>query len=76
MYTLEKYAFLDFPGNSDSKEYTCNAGDVGSNLGSERSPEERNGKPLQYSCMKNPMNRRAWRATVYSVAKSLTRLSI
>ena len=35
-----------------------------------RSPEEGNGYPLQYSCMGNPMDRGAWRATVHSVAKS------
>ena len=40
-----------------------------------RSPGERNGNPLQYSCLKNPMDRGAWWATVYGVAKSWTRLS-
>ena len=32
-------------------------------------PEERNGNPLQYSCLGNPMDRGAWQATVYGVAK-------
>ena len=32
------------------------------------------GSPLQYSCLENPMDRKAWRATVHRVAKSLTRL--
>ena len=36
---------------------------------------EGNGNPLQYSCLENPMDRGAWWATVYGVAKSLTRLS-
>ena len=36
---------------------------------------EGNGNPLQCSCLKNPMGRGAWRATVYAVAKSRTRLS-
>ena len=41
-------------------------------LGSERSPGEGNGNPLQYSCLENPMNRGAWWATVPGVAKSWT----
>ena len=36
---------------------------------------EENGKPLQYSCLENPMDREAWWATVYGVAKSRTQLS-
>ena len=40
----------------------CNAGDLGSIPGSERSPGERNGNPLQYPCLENPMDRRAWQA--------------
>ena len=35
----------------------CNAGDLGLILGSGRSPGEGNGKPLQYSCLENPMDR-------------------
>ena len=42
-----------FPGGSDGKESACNAGDPGSLPGSERSPGEGNGSPLQYSCLKN-----------------------
>ena len=42
--------------------------------GSGRSPGESNGNPLQYSCLENPMDRGAWRATVYRVAKSRTQL--
>ena len=38
-------------------------------------PWRRNGNPLQYSCLGNPMDRGAWRATVPGVAKSQTRLS-
>ena len=37
--------------------------------------EEGNGNPFQYYCLENPMDRGAWRATVYGVAKSWTRLS-
>ena len=60
------------------KESACNAGDAGDRSlipGSGRSPEGRNGKPLQYSCLRNPMDRGAWQATVHRVAKSQTQLS-
>jgi len=40
-----------------------------------RSPGEGNGNPLQYSCPENPMDGRAWWATVHGVAKSWTQLS-
>ena len=50
-------------------------GDVGSIPGLGRSPEEGNGNPLQYSCLENPMDRGAWKATVLGFAKSLTQLS-
>ena len=49
--------------------------DLGSIPGWRRSPGEGNGNPLQYSCLENPMDRGAWRATVHGVAKSQTRLS-
>ena len=57
------------------KSVPANAGDVGSILGSGISPGERNGNPLQYSCLENSMKRGAWWATVQGVAKSQTRLS-
>ena len=41
------------------KESACNAGDTGSIPGSEISPGEGNGNPLQYSCLENPMDRGA-----------------
>ena len=47
-------------------------GDVGLIPGSGRSPGEGNGDPLQYSCLENPTDRGAWRATVHGVAKSRT----
>ena len=56
----------------NSKESTCNAGDKGLILGSGRSPGGGNGNPLQYSCLENPTDREAWRATVRRVAKSRT----
>ena len=51
---------------------SANAGDMTS--GSERSPGEKNGKPLQYSCLENPMDRGAWQATVHGL-QSQTQLS-
>ena len=57
---------------------TCHAGDesdVGSIPGSGRSPGVGNGNPLQYSCWGNPMDRRAWQATIHGVTKSRTQLS-
>ena len=55
-----------------------NAGDTrdaGLTPGSGRSPGGGNGNPLQYSCLENPMDRGAWKATVYGVAKSWSWLS-
>ena len=64
-----------FPDGSEVKASACNAGDLGSIPGLGRSPGEGNGNPLQYSCLKNPMDGGAWWATVHGVAKSWTRLS-
>ena len=57
------------------KNLPANAGDSGSVPGSGRSPGEGNGNPVQYSCLENPMDRGAWRATVSGVIESQTRLS-
>ena len=65
-----------FPWWLSNKESSCNAGDTGSASRSGRSPAGGNGNPLQYSCLKNPMDRGAWRATVHGVANSRTQLSI
>ena len=62
-----------FPGGLQGKESACSAGDLGSIPGSGRSPGEGDGNPLQNSCLKNPMDRGAWRATVLGVAKGLLR---
>ena len=67
--------FLSFPGGSDGKESFHNEGDLDSIPGLGRSPEVGHGSPLQYSCLENPMDREAWRATVYVVTKSQTPLS-
>ena len=53
----------------------ASAGDRGSIPDPGRSLGERNGNALQYSCLGNPMDRGAWRATVLGVTKSWTRLS-
>ena len=68
------YYFSGSPGGSVVKNLPVSAGDIGdlgSTPGSGRSPRERNGNPLQYSCLGNPMNRRAWWATVHGVIKEL-----
>ena len=57
------------------KAAVYNARDPGSIPGLGRSPGEGNGNPLQYYCLENPMDRGAWQATVYGVAKSQIRLS-
>ena len=59
-----------FPGGSDGKEHACNAEDLGSVPGLGLAPEEGNGNPLQNSCLENPLDRGAWRATVHGVAGS------
>ena len=66
------------PGGSVVKNLPANAGDPGDSgliPELERSPGEGNDNPLQYSCLENPMDTGAWRATVCGVAKSETRLS-
>ena len=58
-----------FPGGSEVKVSASNVGDLGSIPGSGRSPGEGHGNPLQYSCLGNPMDRGAWRATVHGVLR-------
>ena len=58
------------PGGSDGNESACNAGDLGSIPGLERSLGEGKGYPLQYSGLENSMD-----CKVHGVAKSQTRLS-
>ena len=66
---------LGFPAGSDSKESAFNAEDQALTPGSERSPGEGNGYPLQYSCLENPMDRGAWQAIAHGFTKSWTQLS-
>ena len=63
------------PGGSEGKKSADNAGDPDSIPGSGRAPGEGNGNPLQYSSLKNSMDRGTWWATVYGVTKSQTRLT-
>ena len=53
---------LGFPGGAPVKNPPANAREMGN--------------PLQYSCLRCPMNRRAWQTTIYEVAKSWTQLSM
>ena len=50
------------------KNLPVNAGDSSLIPGSERSPGDGNGNPLQYSCQGNPMDRGAWRTAINGVA--------
>ena len=68
-------AGLGFPGSSDGKEYTCNAGDLSSVPGLGKSPGGGHGNPLQYSCLENSVDRGVWQAAVHGVAKSRIQLS-
>ena len=66
---------LGFPWWLSSKESACNAGakgDMVSIPGLGGSPGGGHGDPVQYSCLKNLMDRGAWQATVHRVAKSWT----
>jgi hypothetical protein len=57
-------AYIGFPWWL-SKESTCSVGDVGSIPGLGRSPVGGHSNPLQYSCLENPIDRGAFRATVH-----------
>ena len=74
------YTCMSFPGGSNGKKKKtkknppANAGDIkamGSIL-SRRSPGGGNGNPLQYSCLKNPMDREAWQAKAQEACKNQT----
>ena len=66
---------LGFPSGSVVENSPANAGDVDLIPGWRRSPGKRNDNPFQYSCLGNPMNEGAWRATVHGVTKSQLQLS-
>ena len=67
-----------FPSGSADKESICgaeDAGDTGLAPGSGRSPEVGNGNLLQYSFLKNPMDRGTWQTSVYGATNSWTPLN-
>ena len=66
---------IGFPGGSGVKNPPASAGDLGLIPGSGRSPGGGNGNPLQYSCLKNPMDGVGWWAMVHRVTKSWIQLS-
>ena len=69
---------MGFPGGTSGKEPACHRGDIrhmGSLPGLGKFPEEGHGNTLQHSCLENPVDRGAWRATVHRAAQSQTQLS-
>ena len=63
---------MGFPGDAVIKNPPASAEDTGLIPGSGRSPGGGNGNPLQYSCLKNPMDRTAWWARVHRVTRGQT----
>ena len=61
---------MGFSGSTVVKNLPANAEDLKSIPGLGRSPGEGDGNPIQYSCLGNPTDRGAWRASVHEVAKS------
>ena len=77
-FWLRSSVVWEFPRWHSGKESDCNtgnSGEGGSIPGSGRSPGGGHGNPLKYSCLKNPMNRGAWRSTVHGVTEGQTQLS-
>ena len=70
LYTSTTLGFPVWLFGSDSRESICNAADPGLIPWSGRSPGERNGYPLQYSCLENSVDRRAWWATVHGILQA------
>ena len=60
---------MGFPSSSAGEEPACNVGNLGLSPGLGRSPGEKNGYPLQYFCLENPVDIGAWRATVHGITK-------
>ena len=65
-----KYTYTGFPGGTVAKNLLASKEDTGLIPMSGKSPGEGNDNPLQYSCLENPMDRGAWRATVHEIAKT------
>ena len=73
-FTTVNNLILGFSGGSVVKNPLANVGDASSIFGLGRFPGEGTGTPPQYSCLENPMDGGAWRATIHGVAKSQTQL--
>ena len=67
-FSLPISNFKGFHGGSDGKKSACNVGDLGPIPGSGRSSGERNGHPVQHSCLENSNDRRAWGAKIQILA--------
>ena len=65
------YPYIGLPLRLNGKEITCQAVDMSLISGLGRSPGKEIGNPLQYSCLKNPMDRGAWWATAHGGHKEL-----
>ena len=61
---------MGFSGGSVVKNLSADGGDAGLIPVSGRSPEGRHSNPLQYSCLRNPMDRGMWQNIVYGVTES------
>ena len=74
--TLILNEYLGLPGGSVVKNLLANAGDAGLIPGLGWSPREGTGNPPQYSCLRNPMDRGAWWATIhqFSSVQSLSQV--
>ena len=72
---LPTSVFMGFPGDSDGKETTYNAGDLGSIPGLGTSPVGWHDNPLQYSCLENPHDQRSLEGYIHGIAKSQIQLS-
>ena len=76
---VAKSQTVGFPGGIVAKNLPASAADArdaGSIPGSGRSPGGGHGKPRQYCCLENPMDRGAWQGTVHGVSNSWTQLSV
>ena len=75
-YYYSSVFLMGFSGSSDGKASAYNVGDSGLIPGSGRSPGEGNDHPLQYSCLKNPMDRGAWWLQSMGSQESWTQLRL
>jgi len=65
---------MGFPGGTSGKKLGCKCRRCSFDPWVRKIPWRRAGNPIQYSCLENPMDRGAWWATVYRLAKSWTQL--